>query len=223
MPEHARSTDDHPTSGAQALLLVAPGCPHCPAMLATLSDLLKQGVLARLEAVNIATDPAVAEQLGVRSVPWLRIGPFVFEGAHSPAAIRRWVDHAAAGSGAPEYLRELLAGGRRAQAVAWLRAAPARLSAVLRLLADPDADLPVRLGADSLIMEFAGEDALRALIPQLARLALEAAPALRADACHYLGLTHDPGARPVLEQAQRDDDPQVREIAAEALGQLARV
>lgn len=222
MPDPDDSADDQPTSGVQALLLVAPGCPHCPAILATLSDLLKQGTLARLEAINIAADAAAAERLGVRSVPWFRIGSFILQGLHTPAEIRRWVDHAAAGTGEPEYLRELLAGGRRGQAVAWLRARPDRLSAVLQLLAEPDADLPVRLGADSLIAEFAGSRELRAQLPELARLALEAGPALRADACHYLGLANDAGARPALEQALHDDDPHVREIAADALEQLDR-
>jgi len=220
MPQLSDRPDDGPTGGTTALLLVTPGCPHCPAILDALGELLKQGVLARLEAVNVATDPQTATRLGVRSVPWFRIGPYEFDGAHTAAEIRRWVEHASAGTGAPEYLRDLLAAGRRTRALAWLRAQPDRLGAVLQLLADPDTDLPARLGADSLIVEFAGEPALVSLVPQLDRLAQQAPPALRADACHYLGLSGDRAARPALERALHDDDAHVREIAMEALTAL---
>ena len=68
-----------------ALLLLAPGCPHCPAVLEGLSGLLKEGVIGRLEAVNAAIHPERAAELGVRTVPWARIGPFELEGEQTPA------------------------------------------------------------------------------------------------------------------------------------------
>ena len=40
-----------------ALLLISTHCPHCPAMLASLADLVKQGTIGRLEAVNLEQHP----------------------------------------------------------------------------------------------------------------------------------------------------------------------
>ena len=47
-----------------ALLLLAPGCPHCPAVLEGLSGLLKEGVIGRLEAVNVAFTRSARQNLG---------------------------------------------------------------------------------------------------------------------------------------------------------------
>ena len=65
---------------ADALLLIATGCNHCPAVLEGLSRLLKQGRIGRLDVVNLAVHPETGQALGVRSVPWTRIGPFELEG-----------------------------------------------------------------------------------------------------------------------------------------------
>ena len=47
-----------------ALLLLAPGCPHCPAVLEGLGALVKDGALGTLEVVNIAVHPERAAATG---------------------------------------------------------------------------------------------------------------------------------------------------------------
>ena len=42
-----------------ALLLLSPGCAHCPSVLEGLSQLLKKGELGRLEVVNILAHPVI--------------------------------------------------------------------------------------------------------------------------------------------------------------------
>jgi len=44
---------------------------------------------------------------------------------------------------------------------------------------------------------------------------------VRADACHYLGLSGDAAARPWLDARLGDNDADVREIAAESLQALS--
>ena len=66
-----------------AELLLAPGCAHCPVVLAALAELIKAGRIGRLEVINIASHPEEAEARGVRGVPWIRIGPFELSGAHT--------------------------------------------------------------------------------------------------------------------------------------------
>ena len=91
-----------------ALLLIATGCAHCPTVLDGLCKLLKQGRLGRLEVINIAARPDYAQSIGVRSVPWTRIGPFELEGAQNPSALAEWAERAATGTGLGPYYSHLL-------------------------------------------------------------------------------------------------------------------
>jgi HEAT repeat protein len=72
-----------------------------------------------------------------------------------------------------------------------------------------------------LLENFAGSDTLRALLPRLGELSQHADARVRADACHYLGLTGDAAARPWLDARVADEDADVREIAAESLQNIS--
>ena len=71
----------------QATLLIGPGCPHCATTLAALSELVKKGRLGQLNVINVALEPEAARARGVRSVPWMELGPFELAGAHSEAEL----------------------------------------------------------------------------------------------------------------------------------------
>ncbi len=210
-----------PAAIPDALLLMTSNCPHCPAVLQGLSELVKAGQIGRLEAINIEVRPEVAQALGVRGVPWLRIGPFQLEGLHTPAELKRWAERAGAPEGMADYFRELLKTGKLPKVSTAIEQDPAHLGALLRLLADPETDLHVRVGIGAVLEEFAGT----ALARHLDRLAVptQAKDAhVRGDACHYLALTHDPKAIPYLERLLNDPEPQVRELAADGLAAFNR-
>lgn len=204
-----------------ALLLLSTHCPHCPAVLAALADLVKQGAVGRLEAVNLEQHPEVGQALGVRSVPWVRIGRIELAGVHSKAELAEWATKADSEVGLADWLHQLLKEGQLPRAQAAIEADPALLAAVLPIVGNVDASLNVRLGAGVLLEHFAGTDTLRALLPRLAELSRHADARVRADACHYLGLTRDAAAKPWLEPRLTDDDADVREIAAESLQALS--
>ncbi|MDP2795654.1 MAG: thioredoxin family protein [Sulfurisoma sp.] len=203
-----------------ALLLLSSSCPHCPAMLQVLADLLKAGKLGRLEVVNVAAHPEVAETLGVRSVPWVRIGAFELAGLRGREELEGWVQRAATGEGMADYFHTLLKDGELARVRAMIEARPELLAALLPIVADPEASINVRIGASVIFEGQAGGVALRALLPQLAELAEHGDARVRADACFYLGLGRTVAARPALEACLVDQDAEVREIAAEALSGL---
>ncbi|HMM47829.1 MAG TPA: HEAT repeat domain-containing protein [Thiobacillaceae bacterium] len=205
-----------------ALLLLSTHCPHCPAVLAALADLLKQGVVGRLEAVNLEQHPEVGQAFGVRSVPWIRIGGIELTGQHSKAELATWAARAGTEEGFSDWFHQLLKEGQLARAQTAIEADPARLAAVLPIVGNVDASLNVRLGAGALLENFAGSEALRALLPRLGELSQHADARVRADACHYLGLSGDPDAKSWLEARLGDDDPDVREIAAEGLQAISR-
>lgn len=206
-----------PMSAPDALLLLSSHCPHCPGVLAALADLLKQGVIGRLEAINIEQRPEVAQALGVRSVPWTRIGRIELLGSQSKSELAAWAAKADSEAGLADWFHLLLKEGQLPRVQAMVEAEPGLLAAVLPIVGNVDASLNVRLGAGVLLEHFAGSDTLRALMPRLAELSQHPDARVRADACHYLGLTGDAAAKPWLDARLSDEDADVREIAAESL------
>ncbi len=207
-------------SAPEALLLLSTHCPHCPAVLAALTELLKQGTIGRLEAVNIEQRPEIAQALGVRSVPWTRIGRIELVGSQSRTELADWAARADTEAGLADWFHLLLKEGQLPRVQALIEAEPGLLAAVLPMVGNVEASLNVRLGAGVLLEHFAGTDSLRALLPGLGALSQHADARVRADACHYLGLTGDAGAQPWLEARLDDEDADVREIAGESLQAL---
>ena len=186
-------------------------------MLTALADLLKQGVIGRLEAVNLEQRPEVGQALGVRTVPWLRLGRIELAGVHSKTELADWAAKADSEAGLADWFHVLLKEGQLPKAQAMIETDPALLAAVLPIVGNVDASLNVRLGAGVLMEEFAGSDTLRALLPRLGELSQHADARVRADACHYLGLTGDAAAKRWLDARLDDEDADVREIAAESV------
>lgn len=207
-------------SPPDALLLLASTCPFCPTVLQGLSELVKAGRIGRLEVVNIEAHPEVARAHGVRGVPWVRLGPFELEGLRSPAELARWAERAGSMQGMTDYLNERLASGQLAQVIALIRAEPARLAALLPLLADPATALAVRIGISAVMEELAGSEALQALVDALGALAESADARVRADAAHHLALTRSARAKPYLSRLLDDPAADVRELAVEGLAAL---
>lgn len=202
-----------------ALMLLSGHCPHCPALLAGLAELLKRGDIGRLEAVNIELHPELAATLGVRTVPWVRLGPFELAGARPVGELAQWARRAGE-AGMADAFHDFLKGGDAAQVLRLVEEAPTRLSALLPIVANPEASLNVRLGAGMVFEAFAASPALRALLPALCELASHADARVRADAAHLLGLAGEPSARACLEVLLDDADADVREIATESLAGL---
>jgi thioredoxin-like negative regulator of GroEL len=203
-----------------ALLFIAPGCPHCPTVLAGLAELVKQAQVGRLEVINIAIHPQRAEQLGVRSVPWLKLGEFELHGLHSAAELRRWAQRAGSAEGMADYLSEQFKSGQLQQVIGMVKQQPAHLSVLLELAAQAQTELTVRIGVSAVLEEMAGSPELAAQLPALRELAASDDPRVRADASHFLALSGDPAAEPVLEALTEDPERSVRETAADSLAEL---
>ena len=211
------------TTPPDALLFVAPGCPHCATVLRGLNELAKQALIGELTVVNVAEHPEQAANQGVRAAPWLRLGPFTLTGAHSPAELRQWAKWASGEEGSAHYVEHLLKQGGYKQAAAFIDADTHRLKPLLGIVADPSAKLEVRLGVSALLEAHANSPSLQNLLPQLAELARHADHRVRADACHLLGLTGSAAARTHVESCLNDVHEEVREIAEEAMEELDRL
>lgn len=200
-----------------ALLLVATGCAHCPAMIDHLTQLVKQGRLGRLEIVDAGLHAEVAEAHGVRSLPWCRIGGFELEGVRSLAELADWAEHAANNSGQSQYIAYLIEQHRLPEAELRIRESHSILTEIIPLLGDRSTPMAVRIGIGALIEDLEGDDALQYAVAPLAQLTSSDDPQVRADACHYLGICGDNSSIPLIESLLDDDDPEVSEIAAETL------
>lgn len=204
-------------SPPDARLLLTSHCPHCPTVLAGLTQLVKEGLIGRLEAVNIEVRPDVAEALGVRAVPWLELGPFRLQGLRSPQELRQWAERAHSAEGMADYFRELFGEGRLDEIIETVRKSPLGMDALLHLLADPDAELQVRLGIGAVMEDLEGDPALQAVTEKLGQLTRHPDARIRNDAAYYLGLSGSERALPYLRELLDDPDADVRDTAQESL------
>ena len=204
----------------EALFFYAPGCAYCPQVHHVLEQLLAEGKLAHLEAINIAEEAVKAEALGVRSVPWLRIGDIELEGMHSEREIRDSLELASLPDGNERYLLHSLETGKLASAERLLQQRPELIHSVMKYLPDMEQSINVRLGISALLEGLQGSELLRSVLDELGRLVDHELPQVRADACHYLGLTGDGRAQPILLKALQDQNPEVSEIARESLAEI---
>jgi hypothetical protein len=205
-----------------ALLFTAPGCAYCATVMRGLGELAKQGLIGKMTVVNVAVHPEQAAEYGVRTTPWLRLGPFTLTGAHKPAELRQWAGWASGEEGIAHYVEHLLKQGGYKQAAAFIDADTQRLKPLLAIVADPKAKLEVRLGVSALLESHANSPSLQNLLPQLAELTRHADHRVRADACHLLGLTGSAAARTYVEACLNDAHEEVREIAKEAMEELKK-
>lgn len=200
-----------------ALLLTTPGCPHCPGMKQALAKLLEEGLIAGIEVVDATVEVERAQALGVKSVPWLRLGLFEFEGQMSLGELRRWAGLAARPDGLQAYFFEMLKTGQRAKVERLLREDPQRAVALAELIADREASMAVRLGIGAVLEELQGSGAAEPMAPPLAQALADADPRDRADIAHFLSLIGGAAALAALRTCLDDKDAEVREIAQEAL------
>lgn len=206
-----------------AFMLLGTHCPFCAAVVAQLGDMVKRGVIGRLEIVNLESRPDIARELGVRSVPWVRIGLFELAGNRSAAELESWARKAGSMAGTADYFAERIGQGRADAVAAHLRRQPADFAALAHLLADAQLKINVRVGLGAVIEELAGSALLHTQVNALGDLTSHKDTRIRADAAHYLALTEAPAAIPWLRACLDDEDADVREIAREGLEHLDRI
>ena len=207
-------------SSTSVLMLMGKQCAYCGPMMQILTELMKAGELAELRIVNIEENPELARQLGVRSVPWLQIGPFELQGARSRQEMSLWLERASNFGGMTEYLDEMLAEGNIGYANKLIKRYPQALENVIALMADPQAKINVRLGVGVIIEEMAESVEFKVVVPLLIDYLSSKDARIRGDACHYLSLTRDASHIPLIEQLLSDESEEVREIAQDSLDEL---
>ncbi len=197
-------------------LLVSPQCAICPSVIDAFLRLLKAGRLSSLHVYNLLDHPEKAREFGTRSVPWMRIGEFEFTGGYGADELAHWVEAARRPDGRRDYLLHLLDHNQLDRVTTLIRD-PRWLDALLDISADLEAPMAARIGASAAIEDLAGDDILRDKVPRLIEMSRSGDSQTRADAAYFLGLAGGTQVRERLKTLSEDDNPEVAEIAREAL------
>ena len=203
-----------------ALMLLGTHCPHCPSVLNGLATLVKTGTIGSLKVINIEQRPELARDLGVRTVPWVRLGPFELEGLHSETELKKWAENASSEAGMAAWLDELLSNGNIGKATRLVQSTPDAIHALLALFANPEIQLNTRIGISAIMEELENSTLLKSVVDKLGELTRHEDARIRGDACHYLALSGAPGAARYIKPLLQDQDPDTKELAAESLQTL---
>lgn len=203
-----------------ALLLMGTHCPYCPTVLQGLESLQADGVIGKLEAINIEEHPEIARKAGVRTVPWVRIGPFELEGLRSEQELREWAEKAGTEAGLAAWLDELLATGKVKKVEDQLGKDPSLLGVLLSLFENPETQLNTRIGISAIIEGLEGSEQLRSQGERLAAMLQHPDAGVRGDACHFLALTGLPQAKALITPLLEDTEQDVHMLATDSLAHL---
>ena len=202
-------------------LLITTKCPHCASTLEALTILVKAGEIACLEVVNLDVKSNANAAVGVRSVPCIISGEDQLTGARGLEEIRHWLNRENSIEGMIFQLNEILTTGGLQRALELVEAQPRYFSAIMKILANPESKINVRVGIGVIMEHFQGSKVLQSYLQSLKDLAANPSAPVRSDAAHYLALTQSPAAIPALQALLHDDSAEVREIAADGLDVLA--
>jgi len=213
-------TEKKPPDAPDAIMLLGTSCPHCPGVLKHLSLLIKTGEIGRLQIINLEQHPEEAQEYGVRSVPWVRIGTYELSGAQDLAALKQRVEWAKKDTSLAGEFDYWLSEAQVDKALEYIKKEPESISSIIELLGDSATVLSTRIGIGVIMEEFAGSEMLKQLIPDFTKLANHEDQRIRADVLHYLALTESKKAIPILEEHINDKDSEVAEVAIDSLEEL---
>lgn len=205
----------------EVTLAITPVCPHCPSMLEILNKFVKQGDIAALHIINIQQHLEFAKNMHIRSVPWLKIGPFILHGLHSQQEMKLWLGRAQSKQGMLDYFTEMLTDGQLESVSNTIQQSPEMIKLFIPLIISNETNINVRLGMGAILEDMAGQTILEKLLEDLRDLLTHPDARVRGDAAHFLSFVKSSIAISDLKKCLDDPDEDVREIAAESLEALS--
>ena len=207
-------------SPPKALLFITSSCQHCTSVMQSLTALVKSGELRQIEIINLQYADELAQSYQIKSVPWLKLGPFELTGLRSKDDIQQWIKKTNNDDAMGDYFVELMTSGEINKVQHIIEQQPEYFPALLNLISETGTNLSARVGAGAIIEDMAGTKLLKQHIPLLAKFSQSEEANLRNDACYYLGLTQDKSAIPHIKNCLNDENSDVKETAKEALDDI---
>jgi len=220
MSKHNNDTPVFSTDNVEVVLIIASNCTHCQQVLTAISELVKSADIGELKVINITSAPEKAQEYNIRSVPFIKIGPFELFGAHSKEELIQWINRLDNPNGMQDYLNELFSQGELEKAINLVQNDEEQLTTIINMTANNNTPLGSRIGISAIFEQLQGDIKLARHIPELADLTDSELSSVRIDAAHYLGLTENIKAIPWLEKLLSDSNHEVQETAEEALAMI---
>jgi hypothetical protein len=204
---------------AELTVLIASACPHCPQAVRAAHRLALAGPGVTVTVVDAQLFPQVAGRFKASSVPLTVLdGGLSWSGVVPAAELARRV----LTRGDPEYgaaeLMSLLEAGRMEEAAERIRGGEGRHFLAAWEVSVTATRIPLMLLAEELLV--ADPAALSAIVPGLIEVLAARDTPLRGDTADLLGQTGDRRALEALRPLLDDSNPDVAEIAADALETL---
>jgi len=205
---------------AELLVFVGATCPHCPGAVRSANRIALASPLVTVSILDVEMHAELANRFRVRSVPLTLLdGDLAIAGVLRPAELAaRILSRDGEGYGS-DLLLSLVEQGRFEEATARIRAAPgaAHFAALWR-----GSGTSLRIGLMMAAEEAleADREALDGLAPRLVPILSTEDAALRGDTADLIGRIGHPVATDELRAMLDDPNPDVAEIASEALEQI---
>ena len=208
---------------AELPVFMSPSCPHCPQAVRAANSLALASPLVTSIIVDVQQFPELARQYAIRSVPMTIIdGGISLVGVVQPDLLVEKLLSRGSEAHERETFLSLLEGGRFSQAAGFMAGerGPDYFLETWRT-----STTATRIGLLLLYEEVEAEESLsmKALVPGLIALLESADAAFRGDTADLLGRIGDPFAAGALRALRNDPNPDVAEIAEEALEELEAV
>lgn len=197
-------------------LFVMQGCAVCPQMEKIFHSLHQSGAIQKLNIVDVAEQPQLAEQYNIRSVPYYLINGIAFTGLKSRHDIMEILGQDD-DQKLQVWIAEKLGEGSLDEVEHKLTHDTDSRLAMMTLLEDSDTELVVRIGLSAVIETLAPSGFLNHLEARFIELAEHPEERIAIDALYYLHLLSTPESLKKLTQILHQDNPVLQQQARELL------
>lgn len=209
-------------SPAEIEVLISDQCPHCPKVVEAVVLLVGHYPSISPCIVDVGQYPDIGEKYGIKAVPaTIMDKKLVLIGNVTVDRLTELVESRGTSKFDMEVVLALIEAQKIAEAAGYLVHDAGR-KVILKLVQEPD--FSKRLSA-LVVLEKAlddNPDAVRKMAPSFAALLSNPDARIRGDIADLLGKIGDPQVIAQLEPLKADPDPDVAEIAAEAIEELRK-
>lgn len=202
------------------LLFVMKGCQLCPQMERLFQRMYKDGAFVELSVQDVAEHPELAQEYSIRSVPFYLINGVGFSGLRTQQQIEQLLQQNEDDNWQTLIVSEL-SEGQLAPVEKMVRQQPAARVAMMKLLADSDTTLVVRIGLTAVIEGLADDAVLTGYHRDFILLTQHSDERVAIDALYYLSLIRTPDCLDTLLNVSKYGSAALAAQASELLDEIA--
>ncbi|MBC8210226.1 MAG: thioredoxin family protein [Gammaproteobacteria bacterium] len=196
------------------------GCQFCPQMERIFQNLHRDGAIDSLQVIDVMRQPEIAAKYNIRSVPAYRINQNLFNGLKTRTEIEQLLREPDE-SWWREVLVNELSDGQLELVEKKIRQHSTAVEAMLKLLAEKQTALVVRIGLTAVIETMSAQGELTDYESQFIKLSFSEVESIMIDAIYYLALLGTEAARNRLQTLAQQGTQNIASHAQEALQELS--